>query len=278
MIGRRPRRELAGRVAIVTGASSGLGRELALALADAGMCLALAARSAEPLHAVAEECRSRGASVEAVQTDVTDDAACAALCARTVETFGGIDGVVACAGLGMWARLADIADIEVLRRVMAVNYWGVVQPTRHALPHLRAREGFLVAISSVQGCVGVPWHTGYAAAKHAVQGFCDSLRLEESPALDVTTVLAHWLRGTDLRARALGADGRPRASAAARHGGDAIAAKDAARCIIAAITARRRTLWIPRYMRALGVLAELAPTLADRLIRKRVQAEHVRDV
>jgi NAD(P)-dependent dehydrogenase (short-subunit alcohol dehydrogenase family) len=273
MIGRRPRRDLAGQVAIVTGASSGLGRELALALAGEGMSLALAARGREPLQAVANDCRGKGAAVEVVPTDVTDDAACAELCARTVATFGGIDGIIACAGLGMWGRFADIEDIDVLQRVMAVNFWGLVQPVRYALPHLREREGFLVAISSVQGRLGVPWHSGYAAAKHAVQGFCNSLRIEESPPIDVTTVLAHWLSGTDLRARALGPDGVPRAAAARRHGRDAVAANVAAQRVVTALRARRRCLWIPGHLRFLGLLAEVAPATADGLIRRRMVRE-----
>ena len=265
-----------GRVFVVTGASSGLGYEIAQALAAEGAHLVLAGRAREPLAAAAVACRERGASAVAVPTDVTLDADCSALieCARA--EFGGVDGLVAAAGLGMWARFGELSGPEVMEPLMAVNYWGVVQPAFHALPDLRARNGMLVVISSVQGRIGVPWHSGYAAAKHAVQGFCDSLRLEEGERLAVLTVLAHWIRGTELRARALGSDGRPRGSAAAGHGGDAMLAEEAAARVVAAMRQRRRELWIPRHFRLVGILSSLVPALTDRLIRRRVEREHAR--
>ncbi len=270
------RASLAGRVILVTGASSGLGRELALMLAGDGARLVLAARDASALTEVAERCRQAGAEAIAVPTDVTSEAACAQLIAATCDTYGRIDRVIAAAGLGSWARFGEVTDLEVMHRLMAVNYWGVVNLLWHALPHLRASSGQVVAISSVQGFVGVPWHSGYAAAKHAVEGFCASLRLEEGPRVGVMTVRAHWLRGTDLRARALMADGTDQGGQARMHGRDAVPVADAARTIIAAMRERRRTVWIPRRIRALNVLAILAPRLVDRLILARMAREDAR--
>lgn len=271
---RRPPRALAGSTIVVTGASTGLGAELAVALAAGGARLVLGARRSGRLDAVAERCRAAGADTLAVPTDVTRDDDCRALVECAVRGFGGIDVVVAAAGLGMWARFGDLAAMSVLGEVMDVNYWGVVQPAYHALPHLRASGGMLVAVSSVQGRIGVPWHSGYAAAKHAVQGFCDTLRMEEAGGVEVLTVMAHWIRGTELRARALGADGRPRGEAAAAHRDDAVAVDVAAQRVIAAMRARRRSIWIPRRLRVIGVLAELLPALADRIVRDRVEREN----
>jgi short-subunit dehydrogenase len=142
------------------------------------------------------------------------------------------------------------------------------------LPHLRDSGGMLVVVSSVQGRVGAPWHSGYSAAKHAVQGFCDTLRMEESEhGVEVLTVLAHWIRGTAHRERALGPDGRPRDASAHAHGGDAMSADEMAGVILRAIRRRRRSIYVPRYLWLLGLLAALAPGLADRLIMRRVARE-----
>lgn len=267
------RQSSSGRVVIITGASSGLGRELALMLAGDGARLVLAARDADALAEVAERCARSGAQAIAVPTDVTREAACAQLIETARDHFGRIDVVLAAAGLGSWARFGDVTDLAVMQQLMAVNYWGVVNPVWHALPHLRASDGQVVAISSVQGFLGVPWHSGYAAAKHAVEGFCASLRLEEGPRVAVMTVRAHWLSGTGLRARALTADGTQQGAQARAHGRDAVPVEEAARRIIMALGKRRRTLWIPRHMRALNQLAVLAPRLVDRIILSRMARE-----
>lgn len=274
MIRRRSPRSLQGATVVVTGASSGVGAQMAEVLAGQGAGLVLSARSPEPLEAVAARCRSAGAPTLVVPADVTREADCATLIRCAVERFDGIDILLCCAGLGMWARFGDLADDEVLRRVMDVNYWGVVGPALHALPHLRRRGGMLAVVSSIQGSVGVPYHSGYAAAKHAVQGFCDSLRMEErAHGVEVLTVLAHWIRGTGLRERALGSNGRPRGDTAPAHGDDAVPVEILAAEILRAIRRRRRRIHVPSRMRLLGLLAECMPQVADRLISRRVERE-----
>ncbi|MDZ7801212.1 MAG: SDR family oxidoreductase [Trueperaceae bacterium] len=264
----------AGQVVIVTGASSGLGAALARALAAAGAHVALFARSQAELARVADDCRQAGGEALVVPGDVTSPDACAALVQRTTERFGRLDAAVACAGLGMWARFDELDDPSVLRRLMDVNYHGVANLFLPALPHLTASGGMLVAISSVQGVVGVPHHSGYAASKHAVQGLCDSLRMElRGSGVGVLTVMAHWVRGTDLRARALGPDGAPRGSAAPRHGGGATDVDTMTRAVLNAIHRRKRRVFVPGWLRYLALLSEVAPGLADRAIAGRVARE-----
>ena len=165
-------------VVIVTGASEGIGRALALALAPQRPFLVLAARNFERLESLAEECRALGARVLAVATDVTDESQCKALIDTTIETFGWIDTLVVNAGATMWTRLDALEDSEVLRKVMDVNYFGAAYCTRAALPHLKENAGRIVAVASVAGLTGVPERTGYSASKHAMVGFFDSLRIE----------------------------------------------------------------------------------------------------
>jgi NAD(P)-dependent dehydrogenase (short-subunit alcohol dehydrogenase family) len=130
----------------------------------------------------AEECRAAGAAAGAravaVPTDVAVEAECRALVERAVAEFGRLDALVCNAGVSMWARFDALADLRGLERIMQVNYFGAVYCTAAALPHLKRSRGRLVAVSSLTGKTGVPTRTGYAASKHAMAGFFDSLRIE----------------------------------------------------------------------------------------------------
>jgi len=265
---------LSGRVVLVTGASSGVGAALARAFAGAGADVALFARNAADLERVADTCREAGSEALVVPGDVTRPADCAALVERTVERFGRIDTVVAAAGLGMWARFDELADTDVIRRLLDVNVLGVANVFLSALPHVRASRGLLVAISSVQGVVGVPGRSGYAASKHALQGLCDSLRIElQGSGVGVSTVIAHWVRGTNLRARALGPDGAPRGTAAPHRSRSAIDVDTLTRAVLAAVRGRKRRVFVPGYLRLLPLLAVVAPGLADRIVAGRMTRE-----
>lgn len=269
------RRSLAGATVIVTGASSGVGASLAEAFASAGANAVLFARSREGLEEVARRCRRvGGGDALVVVGDVTAPQDCAALIRRTIERFGRLDVLVACAGIGMWARFDEIEDPRILHRIMDVNYGGVVNTFFHALPHIEESGGMLVAISSVQGKFGVPYRSGYAASKHAVQGFCDSLRMElRGTGVGVLTVLAHWLRGTRLREQALGKDGRPRGRDAPAHGSDAVPVAEMTRIVVEAVRTRKRAVFVPARLRFLSWLAELAPALADRLVSWKIERQ-----
>ena len=263
-----------GQVVIVTGASSGVGAALARAFAVAGADVALFARSEADLERVADTCRETGREALVVPGDVTRSEDCAALIARAIDRYGRLDTVVASAGLGMWARFDELADTGVLRRLMDVNYHGVANVFLPALPHVVASRGMLVAISSVQGVVGVPGRSGYAASKHALQGLCDSLRIElRDSGVNVLTVMANWVRGTGLRARALGPDGAPRDTAAPHRDGSAIDLDTLTRAVLQAVRGRRRRVFVPGYLRLLPLLAEVAPSLADRIVAGRMARE-----
>jgi NAD(P)-dependent dehydrogenase (short-subunit alcohol dehydrogenase family) len=142
-------------VVAITGASKGIGAELARQLAAKGAKLVLAARNAKELEAVAEECRKLGAAVVTVKADVAEERDCQAIVAGAVLAYGRLDTLVNNAGMSMWARFEDIRDVSVLERIMRVNYMGAVYCTRHALPYLRESRGRIVGISSLAGRTGV---------------------------------------------------------------------------------------------------------------------------
>lgn len=197
------------KVAIVTGASSGIGKALALRLAGEGASLALAARNAERLEAVAAECRHLGGDAVAAPTDIGDPVGCRALIERTIRRYGRIDVLVNNAGFSQGAALVDLPDLAVFKQVLAVNLLGVVYCTYHALPHLKATKGRIVNISSLGGKVAVPGNTSYCASKFGVMGFSDALRAELAGAgVSVTAICPYWVV-TEFHERFVDAQGRP---------------------------------------------------------------------
>ncbi len=263
------RRALDGAVVLITGASSGVGAALARAASAEGAKLILAARSRDATRRLADACVAAGGDAVAVVCDVTDPGACRDAVDAAVARHGRLDVAVACAGIGMRAPFASLEDLEVLERVMRVDYFGTAHLFHAALPHVLASHGALVAVSSLQGRVGVPHRSGYVAAKHAVQGLCDALRLElRGSGVDVVTVLPHWVRGTAFRARALDAYGSERGDAADGHGRTAVTAERAAAAVLDAIRWRRRETYVPGWTRFLAWASLLAPGLADRIVTR----------
>jgi NAD(P)-dependent dehydrogenase (short-subunit alcohol dehydrogenase family) len=254
-----------GKRIIITGASAGIGRRLAERLAEQGARVALAARNAEALAEVAERCRGLGGEALAVPTDVTDPEACASLVRETVAAFGGLDALVNNAGISMWARFDQITDLGVFERIMRINYLGAVYCTHHALPHLQHAGGLLVAVSSLTGKTGVPTRTAYAASKHAMQGFFDSLRIElRHTGVDVLVVSPGFV-ATDIRDRALGPDGQPLARSPRDEDQGNMSVDRCVELIVDAMAKRRREVVMTPKGKAGMWVKLVAPALVDGL-------------
>jgi NAD(P)-dependent dehydrogenase (short-subunit alcohol dehydrogenase family) len=199
---------LQGKVALITGASSGIGRATALRLAGLDVRVALAARTVCELEDLAAEIGRAGGQALVVPTDVTDAEQCGRAIARTVEHHGQLDLLICSAGISMRAML-DGSDLPTVEQVMKVNFFGTLYATYHAIPHLKATRGSLVAISSLVGKRGVPTYAIYGASKFAVQGLYESLRLELAPDGVHVGILSPGHVGTPLRDRVLGSNGKP---------------------------------------------------------------------
>jgi NAD(P)-dependent dehydrogenase (short-subunit alcohol dehydrogenase family) len=168
----------AAKVVLITGASDGIGAELARQLAKERARLVLAARTRETLERVGAECRELGAETVVVATDVTVDDDCRRLAERAVEAYGRIDILVANAGVSMHARFTQIEDFSTFERLFRINAMGTIWCVRHAYPHLKASHGLIVGVSSMAGRTGVPERTTYCTSKFAQTGFLDALRIE----------------------------------------------------------------------------------------------------
>jgi short-subunit dehydrogenase len=183
-----------GQVAIVTGASSGIGKALALQLAGQGAKVALAARRADLLEQVAAECRQRGGEALAFPTDISDEVQCRMLVEKTVAAFGQVDMLINNAGLAASALFEDFVDLKLFKHTMDVNFYGAVYCTYYAIPHLKRTGGRMVAISSLGGKAALPYNTPYISSKFALHGFCDTLRMElKQHGVSVTVVCPSWV-------------------------------------------------------------------------------------
>ncbi len=260
-------------VVVVTGASRGIGRALALQLAEQRALLALAARDEDRLEAVADECRGHGARVIVVPTDVTERLECQSLMEQTASTLGAIDTLINNAGISVVARFEDIQDLSLADRVMTVNYLGSVYCTHYALPHLKAAGGRIVGVSSLTGKSGVPLRSVYAASKHAMAGFFDSLRIEvRKYGVSVTMAYPDFVQ-TEVRERALGPDGKPVGLGPAGQS-NFMTAERCAQIILEAAAKRKREVIMSARGRAGVWLKLIAPSLLDRMARRAMERVH----
>ena len=165
-------------IVVITGATSGIGEATAHAFAKVNCKLVIAGRNTEKLAEVKEACLHYGATqCIAVACDVSKDEDCRELINQTIQTYGTLDVLINNAGISMRALFAD-CELDVLKRLMDVNFWGAVYCTKYAMPYLLKQKGSVVAVSSVAGLVGLPARTGYSASKFALEGFMQCLRVE----------------------------------------------------------------------------------------------------
>ena len=165
------------QVIVITGASSGIGLATAFAAADQGAKVVVTARSAHTLGEIVRDIEAWGGQAIAVAADVADRARLEHVARTAVEHFGRIDTWVNDAGVSIYGRLDEVDD-EDRRRLFETNFWGVVYGSLVALPYLKAQGGALINIGSEVSEAAFPLQGMYAASKHAVKGFTDSLRVE----------------------------------------------------------------------------------------------------
>ncbi|WOD41923.1 SDR family oxidoreductase [Nodosilinea sp. E11] len=179
------------QVVVVVGASSGIGRDAALALTQRGAQVVVAARNQAGLESLVEQIRRAGGEAIAVVADVAEFEQVNAIAEAAIATFGRIDTWVHCAAIGMLAPF-EAMTIEEFRRIIDVTLMGQVYGAKVALPHLKqAGQGSLIAISSMEGRRALPLQSAYSTAKHGLEGFLESLRVElehEGQAINITSI------------------------------------------------------------------------------------------
>lgn len=258
---------------MITGAGSGLGRQMAVDIAKRGVQLVLADINEEGLRETLALVESKGSAAVFKVTDVTSETQCTDLVRFAVESFKDIDCLILCAGISMWANFDEITDLSLFERLMAVNFFGAVYCIHPSLSMLRANGGMIVTISSLQGELGVPHHTGYSAAKHALNGFLESLEFELGDEIHILNIMPGWISGTQLRASAFHSDGTALGEQAKKHNGNSVSVEEASRRILAAMDRDAKSLFIPRKLRYLALLKLLVPGFVKWLVRRAIDKQ-----
>lgn len=261
--------EFTHQVILITGASSGIGKAVACALAPYSPKLVLVARDQARLQEVALTCESLGASALVLPTDVTDPQACSDMIQHTVSKFSRIDVLINNAGISMWSTVEDLQDVHLFQQVMEVNFFGSVYCTKSALPFLKDSQGRIVAISSVASLTGVPAHSAYCASKHAMNGFFESLRIELAGTGVTVTIVAPDFVQSEIHERSVGSNGQPFGRVLRGHS-RFITAESCADMIVKAMSQRKRmafTSWRGQWGRWMKLLS---PQVVDWMARKGV--------
>lgn len=252
------------KVVIITGASSGIGKALSQLYVDRGDKVVMAARSEDKLNALAEELKKQGGDVLPVKTDVSKEVDCKNLIDKTVEHFDKIDILINNAGISMRAMFKD-TDLDVIRQLMNVNYWGTVQCTKYALPYVLKQKGSIVGVISIVGHVGLPARAGYASSKFAIRGFLDTLRIEHLKDGLHVLVAAPGFTESNIRKTALTANGTEQGDTPRNETG-MMTSEEVAKRIAKAVDKRKRSLILTFTEGKLTVfLGKFFPKLLDKL-------------
>jgi short-subunit dehydrogenase len=264
---------LSDQVAVITGASSGIGRAAALAFADKGAAVALVARRAEALEELAQECRDRGVEALCCPADVTDPAAIDQVAADVVGRFGRLDIWVNNAAVNLFGPVEEV-PVEAWHRVIETNVLGTYHGVRSALPWMREQgRGTIINVASVLAKVAAPQQGAYVASKHAIRGLSDVVRQEvdELPDLHVCTVLP-------------GPIDTPLFQTAGNHSGrevvpitPVIDAGRVADAIVDCARSPRREVVVGASSSGLMALTRLLPGSTERAVARQVRKDHFSD-
>lgn len=259
------------KVAIITGASSGIGLECARYFSKKGMKLALAARSADKLNKLVDELKANGGEAIAIPTDVTVVKDCERMVDETLKAFGRIDVLVNNAGISMRDLFID-TEIEVFQRLIETNLMSAIYCTKFALPHLLKTKGSVVGVSSIAGYHGLPGRTAYSASKFGLQGFLDALRSENRETGLHVLVACPGFTASNIRNSALKGDGTLQKESP-RIEEKMMQPDDVARKIYNGIVKRKRRVIMTFEGWSAVYIGVNLPTLTEKVIYNKMKAE-----
>lgn len=254
---------LKGKIVLVTGASSGIGRACALEFAVRGAKVVLGARSVEELNGVVADITQNGGDAAACFLDVADQQSCKAFVDFAISKYGRVDVLINNAGVSMRAIFEDV-ELDVLKRLMDVNFWGTVYCTKYALPSLLQNQGSVVGVSSIAGFMGLPGRTGYSSSKFAMHGFLETLRVENQKRGLHVMIAAPGFTASNVRLNALNEAGAKQGETP-RDEGKMMTSEEVARRIANGVVNRNRTLVMTLMGKVTVFLKRIAPKLLDKL-------------
>lgn len=260
------------KTVIITGAGSGIGKACAEVFAVNGYRIVINGRREDRLKQLKDELYSLGyAEVLAVPGDVSNETDCQQLVNAAVGAFGGIDVLINNAGVSMRALVEEV-DTQVLRKVMDVNFWGTVYCTKYALPHLLKAEGSVVGVSSIAGKKGLPGRAGYSASKFAMEGFLESLRIENRKKNLHVLIACPGFTASEIRRTALAADGNVQGESP-REEQKMMQPEEVAGHIYQAVVRRKPGIVLTANGRLTVLLNKFFPSLVDKLVYDHMSKE-----
>ncbi|KYG72383.1 SDR family oxidoreductase [Roseivirga echinicomitans] len=252
------------KVVIITGASSGIGKALALEFAKLGAHIVITGRNEARLNEVAEILDGMNTRNLCLQLDVAKEKDNEILVKETVRTFGKIDILINNAGISMRALFEEI-EMDVFKKVMDINFYGTLYATKYCLPEILKTKGSIVGVSSINGYRGTPARTAYTASKYAMNGFMESLRTEVMHRGVHVLVACPGFTGTNIRNAALTADGTSQGESP-RDEGKMMSPEEVAQGIIKAIQKRKRDIVFTSQGKLAVFLNKWMPGRMDKIV------------
>jgi dehydrogenase/reductase SDR family member 7B len=258
-----------GKVIIITGASSGIGKALALEYGRKGARLVLAARKKENLDEVGA--LLAGCDFLLVPTDVSKEEDCRRLISEAIGKYGKIDVLINNAGISMRAIFEEV-DLSVIRNLMDTNFWGTVYCSKFALPHLLHTKGSLIGISSVAGYKGLPGRTGYSASKFAMHGLLEVIRIENMKKGLHVLIACPGFTASNIRNVALSKDGTAQGETPLDEN-KLMSAEEVAKRIVEAVEKRKHRLTLTNQGKMTVLLNKFFPKFMDKMVYNHMAKE-----
>ncbi len=255
---------MGNKVVIITGGSSGIGKALAHQFGSNGFNVLITGRNITELNKATDELKAKGISVVAFQADVSKEEDNRQMAAAAIHAFGKIDVLINNAGISMRALFEEV-DLAVVKKVMDINFYGVLYATKYCLPEIRKNKGSIVGISSIAGYRGLPGRTGYSASKFALNGFLEVLRTELLKTGVHVLTASPGFTSSNIRKHSLTNDGTQQGESP-RDEEKMMSAEECALHIYNAVLKRKRSIILTAQGKLAVFLNKWLPSVADRMV------------
>jgi dehydrogenase/reductase SDR family protein 7B len=257
-------KSMKNKVVIITGGSSGIGKALAEKFGQEGGRILITGRNLNELNNAVSELKQRGISIEGFQADVSKESDNEAMAKKAIELYGTIDILINNAGISMRALFSEV-DLDVVKKVMDINFYGVLYATKYCLPEIIKNKGSVIGISSIAGFRGLPGRTGYSASKFALNGFLEVLRTELLKSGVHVLTACPGFTASNIRKRSLTKDGSAQGESP-RKEEKMMTAEECASHIYKATVKRKNFLILTTQGKLAVWINKLLPGLADKLV------------
>ncbi|SKC74701.1 SDR family oxidoreductase [Ohtaekwangia koreensis] len=252
------------KVVIITGGSSGIGKALAQKFGSEGSRILITGRNKEELAKTVDELKSKGITIHGLQSDVSVEDDNRKMAEEAIKVYGTIDILINNAGISMRALFSEL-DLDVVKKVMDINFYGVLYATKYCLPEITKNKGSVIGISSIAGFRGLPGRTGYSASKFALNGFLEVLRTELLKTGVHVLTACPGFTSSNIRKRSLTKDGSQQGESP-RQEEKMMSAEECAHHIYQATIKRKRTLVLTTQGKLAVFLNKWLPSIADTLV------------